>query len=642
MSTFVLCTWILITTLHVQHSTSATDYSNGDITSDDTSTLYQGDSIVSYDSLVKLKLAPTGTLVIKTRTSSTTGVWNNAGFDTYTSSAQWMTLESDGELVLYNSQNGIEWTSNSMAGTAPFRLIVSDDVAVYILDSLNTVVWSSNPSFAELNTIWHSTFDSDDGLWALDGSGAKLPSSSSYCPYSVLGDKCLKLEVVNGYNTNAQRTTAISTYQYLQFQVDISGRYLGTDDYCQIWWQFEVGDWFLYDGLYTNSVYRDVILDIPLSSSHTSLTMALEIQSSGSDICYFSNAILRGRLITQDPTNLPSSSPTIPPTTIPTKQPTKNPTSYPTNKPTMFPTKYPTLSPTKEQTSSPSGQPTSLFPTSNPTLPPVRAITSQPTTDDPTTLIPSQYRRSTSINMKQTSSPSGQPTSLFPTSNPTLPPVRAITSQPTTDDPTTLIPSQYRRSTSINMKQTSSVEETTGRGEAIDNANAPVAVHVVTLYILAAAMASACCFCLAVVIICKVRQKKAGKMEKRVMSMSHGDDIGDVKQVNVSAAPPTVHVQLQGTNRNNDRIIAPVVTDMIRDEEMGIELTNAFEGDEEQYSDDDDVIDNDLCVTAGAGNADPHFERMVSDDVMVQELVMDDIVDEMNEIVDDNPTFTAC
>eukprot|EP01083_Nonionella_stella_P033401 91456_1 len=590
MSTFVLCTWILITTLHVQHSTSATDYSNGDITSDDTSTLYQGDSIVSYDSLVKLKLAPTGTLVIKTRTSSTTGVWNNAGFDTYTSSAQWMTLESDGELVLYNSQNGIEWTSNSMAGTAPFRLIVSDDVAVYILDSLNTVVWSSNPSFAELNTIWHSTFDSDDGLWALDGSGAKLPSSSSYCPYSVLGDKCLKLEVVNGYNTNAQRTTAISTYQYLQFQVDISGRYLGTDDYCQIWWQFEVGDWFLYDGLYTNSVYRDVILDIPLSSSHTSLTMALEIQSSGSDICYFSNAILRGRLVTQDPTNLPSSSPTIPPTTIPTKQPTKNPTSYPTNKPTMFPTKYPTLSPTKEQTSS----------------------------------------------------PSGQPTSLFPTSNPTLPPVRAITSQPTTDDPTTLIPSQYRRSTSINMKQTSSVEETTGRGEAIDNANAPVAVHVVTLYILAAAMASACCFCLAVVIICKVRQKKAGKMEKRVMSMSHGDDIGDVKQVNVSAAPPTVHVQLQGTNRNNDRIIAPVVTDVIRDEEMGTELANAFEGDEEQYSDDDDVIDNDLCVTAGAGNADPHFERMVSDDVMVQELVMDDIVDEMNEIVDDNPTFTAC
>eukprot|EP01083_Nonionella_stella_P222021 792629_1 len=290
MSTFALCL-ILIISVHMAHSNTV--YSNGDITTDSTSTLYQGDSIESYNSLTQLKFGSNGALKIQTRSSSTS-TWTNADFNTATS-ANHVTLQGDGELVVFNASNQVQWTSNSIVGTAPFRLIVSKDAAAYILDSSDMVVWSTNPSYSELETIWHSTFDSDDGSWVLDTIGAiGLPSGGARCPHYP--DACLRLTVDDGYNTNARRTTVISAYKYIQFQVDIQGRSLGTDEFCEIWWYIDDGDWAHDDTVYITELYRDVIIDISLPTSHTSLTISLEIDSgsSSNDMCYFDDAILRG------------------------------------------------------------------------------------------------------------------------------------------------------------------------------------------------------------------------------------------------------------------------------------------------------------------------------------------------------------
>eukprot|EP01083_Nonionella_stella_P119624 357765_1 len=290
MSTFALCL-ILIISVHMAHSNTV--YSNGDITTDSTSTLYQGDSIESYNSLTQLKFGSNGALKIQTRSSSTS-TWTNADFNTATS-ANHVTLQGDGELVVFNASNQVQWTSNSIVGTAPFRLIVSKDAAAYILDSSDMVVWSTNPSFSELETIWHSTFDSDDGSWVLDTIGAiGLPSGGARCPHYP--DACLRLTVDDGYNTNARRTTVISAYKYIQFQVDIQGRSLGTDEFCEIWWYIDDGDWAHDDTVYITELYRDVIIDIPLPTSYTSLRIQLEIESDSfdNDRCYFDDAILRG------------------------------------------------------------------------------------------------------------------------------------------------------------------------------------------------------------------------------------------------------------------------------------------------------------------------------------------------------------
>eukprot|EP01083_Nonionella_stella_P309585 1097051_1 len=123
---------VVMISLHIAHS--RTVYSNGDITSDSTHTLYQSDSIQSYNALTRLRVLSTGELQIQTRSSTSSSTWNLAGFDTETPGDH-VTLQNDGELVVFNTLNEVQWTSNSIAGTAPFRLIVSKDADAYILDS---------------------------------------------------------------------------------------------------------------------------------------------------------------------------------------------------------------------------------------------------------------------------------------------------------------------------------------------------------------------------------------------------------------------------------------------------------------------------------------------------------------------------
>ena len=112
---------------------------------------------------------------------------------------------------------------------------------------------------------------------------------------------------------------------------------------------------------------------------------------------------------TPEPTDNPTPAPTSDPTPVPTDHPTPAPTNNPTNEPSQFPTNIPTNNPTSpptdsyapsmsptENTDSPSLDPTPYptdFPTNDPTMDPTDIPSFQPTsypsmepTSDPTTI----------------------------------------------------------------------------------------------------------------------------------------------------------------------------------------------------------------------------------------------------------------
>eukprot|EP01083_Nonionella_stella_P280971 956036_1 len=140
--------------------------------------------------------------------------------------------------------------------------------------------------------------------------------------------------------------TVISSYNAIQLQVDIVGfRFeIDDEDACEIWWDIDnSGVQNLYHIRYPNGVFKDVIIDIPLPNSYTSININLQIHADMSnDMCFFDNAILRGISITKQPsqsTTAPTSDPT---TSYPSYLPTLSPTKNPSTKPTLLPTKNPT------------------------------------------------------------------------------------------------------------------------------------------------------------------------------------------------------------------------------------------------------------------------------------------------------------
>ena len=100
-------------------------------------------------------------------------------------------------------------------------------------------------------------------------------------------------------------------------------------------------------------------------------------------------------IITQAPTDAPTTEPTDVPTTAPTEEPTDAPTTAPTESPTTAPTEVPTTAPTEAPTTAPTDEPT-VAPTEEPTADPTEEPTEVPTeepTADPTeepTEVPSE------------------------------------------------------------------------------------------------------------------------------------------------------------------------------------------------------------------------------------------------------------
>eukprot|EP01083_Nonionella_stella_P187767 690727_1 len=159
MAAFDLFVLVTALTLPFQLILS-TEYRNGDVSSP--FTLHFQDYILSHNDLVRWRFQLDGNFVLHTRFSTSSNDWSSQWATSTEPHGDHATLQDDGLLVVFNATGGVLWQSNSITGTSPFRLVVTDDVEIYILDSVNTIVWSTNPSFASLQTIWTETFDSND------------------------------------------------------------------------------------------------------------------------------------------------------------------------------------------------------------------------------------------------------------------------------------------------------------------------------------------------------------------------------------------------------------------------------------------------------------------------------------------------
>eukprot|EP01083_Nonionella_stella_P169500 574853_1 len=271
--------------LHIQLILS-TEYANRQVSS---FTLYPQDYIESYGGLARLILQIDGNLVMH-KYSFTTDKWSFGDWGTSTNGDH-VKLQDDGKLVVFDTAGGTIWQSNSTAGTSPFRLIVTDDVETYILDSLDKIVWSTNPSFASFEAVWTEPFNSNDMGWS--GGDLTFSSTSPHCPNYP--DVCLKLPWANLMGDSRSWAdiydTDISMYNAIQLQVDITGYGLqGNGEACEIWWSFGAPSWNMYKTRYPSGVFKDIIIDIPLPNSYTTIAISLTIKgNSQSDQCYFDN-----------------------------------------------------------------------------------------------------------------------------------------------------------------------------------------------------------------------------------------------------------------------------------------------------------------------------------------------------------------
>eukprot|EP01083_Nonionella_stella_P287303 977893_1 len=359
-------------------------------------TLATGTDIMSYNTLVRLKMHSSGKLILGSRSSTEENTYvEHWSTDTNMKEGSYAELHSNGQLVL-KRQNKTMWSSHSPAGTAPFRLVVSDDVAAYILDSSNNIVWSTNPLYSGLTTFFTESFDDNNAqLWNVDNGNISLPSFSAHCPNYP--DACAQVRYEDTGDCQVRVNQAISMFDVVLLQVDIAGFSLDNNhkDACQIEWRISTHDLGGYDSggiyntLYPEGVYKDVIIEIPLQDPHLYIRVDFELDgSASSNQCFFDNVIFRG-VSTLNPTPVPTRDPTHP-TTAPTHpthtthKPTYKSTSTTSREPTRKPTARPSPNPTKYSSEHPSSS-------QNQTPEPTSLTTKRPTSttiDKDTTYIP--------------------------------------------------------------------------------------------------------------------------------------------------------------------------------------------------------------------------------------------------------------
>eukprot|EP01083_Nonionella_stella_P003154 8997_1 len=353
-------------------------------------TLSTSDLIFSYNTLVRLKMQTDGNLVLKERPDTDSSYSTRWSAETNDIGGDHAILQTNGQLVVVDGSSSPVWTSHSPTGNSPFRLVISDDAAAYILDSSNDIVWSTK--YTGLNTFFTESFDNNNAdLWNVAFCDTSLPSFDPDCPNYP--DACVKVQYTsaNGNDCRARVNQRISMFAVLILQVDIAGVSLegGDDnDACQIRWRIFVDEtnddgrgWEYKDTEYSKGVYKDVIVEIPLYEGEPYLNVRVDFRLNGdaaNDRCFFDNVIFRG-IVTPSPTPSPTSMPTLSPTVqtsgpttftpSSTRRPTNNPTTRPTVNPTPKPTDNPTPLPTKRPTNDPSNVP-STDPSVSPTRPP--------------------------------------------------------------------------------------------------------------------------------------------------------------------------------------------------------------------------------------------------------------------------------
>eukprot|EP01083_Nonionella_stella_P097248 273326_1 len=117
-----MSTFLLMVSLHIR-LILCKQYINGDVSNP--FTFHPQDHVVSHGGLARFILQEDGNLVMHKYVYSS-GSWSYGDWATSTNGDH-VELQDDGQLVVLNVTGGILWQSNSIAGTSPFRLIVTVD-----------------------------------------------------------------------------------------------------------------------------------------------------------------------------------------------------------------------------------------------------------------------------------------------------------------------------------------------------------------------------------------------------------------------------------------------------------------------------------------------------------------------------------
>eukprot|EP01083_Nonionella_stella_P167017 560208_1 len=338
-------------------------------------------------------------------------VWatNNVTTETGVIGGSYVTLQEDGDFVMFDNHSEAIWNSSSLHGSAPFMLMVSesDGVAMlYILDSTNNIVWSrsSDTSTAPASyptlpphvlfpidqrvTIWNDDMQTNDG-WitnnANTGGIVVLPTNSA--GDIELCGQCARLVGDDG-KASIEKQTDISEYKSIRFTVDIMhSASASSEDPTLLEYKYDDDEWIEYGqyGRENNKEWTYVVINFDIPASTQSLAIRISVETvivPSFNKCYVDNAILIG--LPLDPTTQPTRNPTettSTPTTIPsvlTHDPTNFPTMPPTRTPTVPPTAY-TEDPTSTPTANPSATPSYTPATLNPSTAPTNVPTNDPT-----------------------------------------------------------------------------------------------------------------------------------------------------------------------------------------------------------------------------------------------------------------------
>eukprot|EP01084_Bolivina_argentea_P078928 143240_1 len=290
-------------------------------------TMYIQDSVYSKYGYCRFNVQSDGNLALHSRPDNTSGDWSFAGWSAHTgSSGNSVTLQNNGDLVVFDSNSIVLFNSSSKHGIKPFRLVASDDIFGYIIDSLDNIIWITDEKFL-WTQIWHDSMDSNSS-W-IGFNSFSFRHNSNNCPI-ITDTECAVVRAYNG-DSGIEKMTNISQFKNYEFhlELDINGINLENNDYCQVWYQYDNNGWIQYNNNWELGIYTNQMIDIPTSVSlnlPTILWIQLRVKgdsNSNSDKCYFDNVILRGELITTSPTISPTYT-TITPTKYPTKSPTKH------------------------------------------------------------------------------------------------------------------------------------------------------------------------------------------------------------------------------------------------------------------------------------------------------------------------------
>eukprot|EP01083_Nonionella_stella_P153849 494855_1 len=180
-----------------------------------------------------------------------------------------------------------------MASTLPLHLQL---IPIIIVLSCNRMLSTTESDF---DVLWNDSMDSTSTSSWQGNNVYEFGSTSDKCPNTP--DPCTSVSSPNGF---ILRDTYITGYSAFQLQIDVNIYEVDFRDafYCEIWYQYDDEGWIKYSA-YSN-LYTNLLIDLPSTSSNTSMVTVLGIQlqiigdtaNSGNSeaSCYWDNIILRG------------------------------------------------------------------------------------------------------------------------------------------------------------------------------------------------------------------------------------------------------------------------------------------------------------------------------------------------------------